>query len=400
MARFNGNVRGGSLALRQSASTGSSRLTSIPNGTALQLDTCSAHDWFYTTYNGQSGYVVAQYIAITNDGGTCTVDNSGRLNIRKTPSSSATSIYQAAAGTQLRLLDNTTVSGWWRVSSSEGTGWAVSSYLELGIAPGSSGGAFDENDEEQVFAVQQLLSNKHYSYGYGDGIFDERTKWAVKYFQQRNGLTPDGVVGSATMAMLNNPDAAKGVGNAVLNRTNGGPAVTDIKMGNSLWSNVVWDAENTTTVETIGSSGNAPTAIAIMLSTLYKRAFTPPVVANWAKIASLRDENGNTGVTAEFFPRAASEWMLAYDGNSTNLSIADMQQYIAQGGLMIARLTSQGAGSAYTGGATYVVIYNVDSEGVHLVNSNAASNATISTAAWNAGRGTWIHEVHKYQLRD
>ena len=105
MASFTGKVVGGSLNLRASCSTGSSALASIPNNTTLTVNTVSGqNDWFQTSFNGTSGYVVAQYIAVTSGTGTCTVTTaSDPLNIRKTPSTSATVIYRAAKGATLSL---------------------------------------------------------------------------------------------------------------------------------------------------------------------------------------------------------------------------------------------------------------------------------------------------------
>ena len=141
MASFTGKVVGGSLNLRASCSTGSSALASIPNNTTLTVNTVSGqNDWFQTSFNGTSGYVVAQYIAVTSGTGTCTVTTaSGSLNIRKTPSTGATVIYTAAKGATLSLLDASSVTGWFRVSSASGTGWGSSDYL---TADGGSGGGY------------------------------------------------------------------------------------------------------------------------------------------------------------------------------------------------------------------------------------------------------------------
>lgn len=134
MATYNGKVRGGSLNLRQTTSTSATKLASIPNNTPLTVETVSGQrDWFKTNYGGKSGYVLAQYIAITSGVGTCTVTTvSGSLNIRKTPSGSASVIYTAARNSLLYLLDSTSVTDWYRVSSSSGTGWAMSSFLTIG----------------------------------------------------------------------------------------------------------------------------------------------------------------------------------------------------------------------------------------------------------------------------
>lgn len=55
------------------------------------------------------------------------------------PSTSDTVIYTAAKGATLSLLDASSVTGWFRVSSFSGTGWGSSDYL---TADGGSGGDY------------------------------------------------------------------------------------------------------------------------------------------------------------------------------------------------------------------------------------------------------------------
>ncbi len=55
---------------------------------------------------------------------------------------------------------------------------------------------------EQVRTLQSKLKQWGYYSGSVDGVFGSQTQEAVKYFQRRNGLTADGVVGSATAAAL------------------------------------------------------------------------------------------------------------------------------------------------------------------------------------------------------
>ena len=126
MASFNGRVIDGGLNLRSTCSTSSSSPIQIPNGTSIVVETVSGqHAWFATSYGGHDGYVVAEFVAISSDGGTCTVStSSGSLNVRKTPSTSAAVLFTAAKNSTLRLLDIDSVNGWFRVSSSEGTGRA------------------------------------------------------------------------------------------------------------------------------------------------------------------------------------------------------------------------------------------------------------------------------------
>lgn len=55
---------------------------------------------------------------------------------------------------------------------------------------------------EMVKKIQQKLKNWGYYKGKVDGIFGAKTKEAVKYFQRKNGLTVDGVVGKNTLKAL------------------------------------------------------------------------------------------------------------------------------------------------------------------------------------------------------
>ena len=53
-----------------------------------------------------------------------------------------------------------------------------------------------------VKTIQQKLKNWGYYKGSVDGIFGSKTKEAVKYFQRKNGLSVDGIVGKKTLSAL------------------------------------------------------------------------------------------------------------------------------------------------------------------------------------------------------
>ena len=55
---------------------------------------------------------------------------------------------------------------------------------------------------EEVTTLQKKLKQWGYYDGAVDGIFGSGTEKAVKYFQRKNGLTADGVVGAKTAAAL------------------------------------------------------------------------------------------------------------------------------------------------------------------------------------------------------
>jgi len=53
-----------------------------------------------------------------------------------------------------------------------------------------------------VTKIQTRLKNWGYYFGSIDGVFGSRTEAAVKFFQRKNGLTPDGIAGRATLAAI------------------------------------------------------------------------------------------------------------------------------------------------------------------------------------------------------
>ena len=58
------------------------------------------------------------------------------------------------------------------------------------------------NTGNTVKTIQQKLKNWGYYTGSVDGIFGSKTKEAVKYFQRKNGLKVDGIVGPNTLKHL------------------------------------------------------------------------------------------------------------------------------------------------------------------------------------------------------
>ncbi len=74
------------------------------------------------------------------------------------------------------------------------------------LKKGSSGDA--------VVTVQKKLKQWGYYNGAVDGVFGSQTEAAVIYFQRKNGLTPDGIVGKKTAAALGISLAQSGGTNA------------------------------------------------------------------------------------------------------------------------------------------------------------------------------------------
>ena len=75
----------------------------------------------------------------------------------------------------------------------------------------------------EVRQIQQKLKNWGYYTGAVDGVFGVQTKKAVLSFQQKNGLTPDGVAGPATLR-------AMGISSAQQTGGNGGYSQSDVAL--------------------------------------------------------------------------------------------------------------------------------------------------------------------------
>ncbi|MBE7062576.1 MAG: spore cortex-lytic enzyme [Clostridia bacterium] len=76
---------------------------------------------------------------------------------------------------------------------------------------------------EEVFKIQKRLLSWGYYNGDVDGIYGSRTVAAVKRFQQKNGLTVDGVAGKATLTAMGLPageTTASSSGGAASNESN------------------------------------------------------------------------------------------------------------------------------------------------------------------------------------
>lgn len=422
MATFYGKVIGGGLNLRTSPSTSANSPIQIPKHTELFVNTIDGNQaWFSASYGGYSGYVVAQYIAITNDGGTTQVTTaSGTLNIRKTASTGASVLYAAARNSIIRLLDYTSVSGWYRVSSDKGTGWAQAQFLTNLTLPG--GGAvnpqptddvipaptvqitaylakgYSGNTTPQVQALQTRLNQLGYYCSIVNGNFNDYTDWAVRYFQDRNGLTVDGIVGTNTRAKLNaygtSCSTKWGVDYEIRHWTAGNKPKHWMMNGSAqIWRNEPFPA-NSSGTQTIGDSGNCPTSFAMIASTFKGKAITPPIVCNYVLNNGLRDSTGTTGVVPAFFGSAANEYNLHYYG--TVSGIDNIKAKLNQGYLAMVRIVGNSAHSyCSASGATYLVVYQVgDTVKVLNPNYNTQSQLDMSYSAWKNAQ--WVKEAHIY----
>lgn len=80
---------------------------------------------------------------------------------------------------------------------------AARPHAEVAYGQGIEAAALKQGSRgEDVRTVQQKLKRWGYYSGSVDGIYGSATKKAVEYFQRKNGLTVDGIVGQKTYASL------------------------------------------------------------------------------------------------------------------------------------------------------------------------------------------------------
>ena len=80
---------------------------------------------------------------------------------------------------------------------------AARPHAEIAYGQGIEAAALKQGSRgEDVKTVQQKLKRWGYYSGSVDGIYGPATKKAVEYFQRKNGLTADGIVGQKTYAAL------------------------------------------------------------------------------------------------------------------------------------------------------------------------------------------------------
>jgi len=156
-----GKVNTSSLILRKAASKSSRALQTLDRGDRLEILSASG-DWYKVSYGKYTGYVMKQYVKV-----------SGTVEEEKT-ADSATPAPNNKEETN--------------------SGAAVSAGTPATSRPGSRG--------NHVKTLQQALKNKGFYTGRIDGIYGSGTTAAVKAFQQKNGLTRDGIAGKLTLGKL------------------------------------------------------------------------------------------------------------------------------------------------------------------------------------------------------
>jgi uncharacterized protein YgiM (DUF1202 family) len=152
MSTYNGQVTGGGLNLRASASTSAALLIQIPDKTQIVVSDYSGDSgWYCTTYSGNSGFVMKQYVTILNaaNSKSCSVTGGG-LNLRLYPSTSAPSHVQIPDSSPLTVQEHN--DQWSSTTYSGNSGFVMTKYLTGGgVTPPAEGWRYG-----QVIAIPDV----------------------------------------------------------------------------------------------------------------------------------------------------------------------------------------------------------------------------------------------------
>ena len=160
-----GTVDASALKLRAEASTSSSCLTLIPNGTKVVVTDNSDPDWYQVNYEGEIGYLSSDYVTFSAkaDGkignGLVTGD---AVNVRSAATTDSDKVTVLHKGDVVAItgIDN----GWYKVSVGDKTGFVRSDYMDVTKEALSSRGsesaaaaASSSKGQEAVTFAKQFL---------------------------------------------------------------------------------------------------------------------------------------------------------------------------------------------------------------------------------------------------
>ena len=124
-------VDASSLRLRSEPTTSSSIVSSAPEGENVVILE-KVDDWYKVIYDYRVGYMSGEFISVSENGdfeiGTGVV-NTLSLNVRETPGTDATIVYQLSEDTVVDVVG--VFDGWFKVNYETGTGYIHPDYIDI-----------------------------------------------------------------------------------------------------------------------------------------------------------------------------------------------------------------------------------------------------------------------------
>ena len=199
-----GVVQASALNLRAEPSTASSSLTMVHYASGVVVTGEAQDGWYPVIYRGQSGYMSAEYLRISNslngNFGTGTIQGSS-VRMRAEPNTSSQVLGTYNTGTQMQI---TGVNGaWYKVSYNSQEGYVSSDYMKYtagpnGIVGGGSAGSSSDGSvqapadagtagEKIVTTAMQYLGVPYVWAGTSPSGFD--CSGLVYYVYRENGYS-------------------------------------------------------------------------------------------------------------------------------------------------------------------------------------------------------------------
>ena len=221
--------------LRGGASTSSSRLLTIPKGAEISVLAISG-DYLHVTYNGKTGYIVAEYAVVPSQyaaGKALSEDSDAQQHYATLQSGSAgknvavlqealkeLEFYSGALDGSYGASTTAAVKAFQKKNSIRQDGVATPEVQKLifegrplnargkktdvSILPNYEVSEMKSGDKgSQVTELQNKLQILGFYAAQPTGVYDSATVSAVKKFQKAHSLTVDGIAGKKTLQLLN-----------------------------------------------------------------------------------------------------------------------------------------------------------------------------------------------------
>ena len=154
-----GVINASEVNVREGAGTSSSKMYSLSKGASVDV-TGIKGDWYRVHTSKGTGYVLAKYVTLVSDSNSTAASDStseslkemsamgtitaGGVNVRKSASTSAKALYKLGKG------DDVSVTGrqgdWYRIKTSEGTGFVKGDYIKVDTSSSSSSDSYTVKD--------------------------------------------------------------------------------------------------------------------------------------------------------------------------------------------------------------------------------------------------------------
>lgn len=139
----------GPVKMRSKPSTDNRLYENVPYGTVVSVLEYGA-EWSKIVFNGKEGYMMSSFLSFEEGAGenidkdsydeiesarniaTVTSSNGGPVKMRAEPSETCRLYWKIPSGSQVKVLDDSSDPGWWKISDGVHTGYMMEEFLSRG----------------------------------------------------------------------------------------------------------------------------------------------------------------------------------------------------------------------------------------------------------------------------